>query len=100
MRTFFIMAAAAAALTSTIGMARPTDATEQRFTHADETYVYQRRPGANGSELLVGRRLSDGQRFRLRIARGQVRGTAGGVPVAFRVADARGAARRQVASVN
>ena len=90
MRTFFAIAAVAAALTSTIGMAAEG---EQRFVHEGSTYAYTVTPADNGSQVIEGRRLPNGRSFRLVVNDGRVSGVSGGVPVTFKVADARGAAK-------
>jgi len=92
MRTLFVLAAAAAALTSTIGMARAADTAEQRFVHDGQTYAYTVTPVADGRQVIEGRKLPNGSAFRLVVKGDRVSGVSGGVPVAFRVADAQGAA--------
>ncbi|HEX8484118.1 hypothetical protein [Sphingomonas sp.] len=87
--TIKMLAAAALALTSTIGMAQEG---EHRFVHNGSTYVYTAAPTQNGRTVISGRRLPTGETFRLVVRDGRVSGTSGGVPVAFRTAAARGAA--------
>jgi len=88
-KTFAILAAVAASLTSTIGMAREG---EKTFRHEGQTYVYTT-SFVDGREVISGRRYPAGAPFRLVVRDGRVTGTAGGVPVSFRTAYARGAAR-------
>ena len=88
-KTFIILAAAAASLTPTIGMAR---AGEKTFRHEGLTYVYSTSL-VRGREVISGHRYPGGAAFRLVVSGRRVTGTAGGVPVAFDTADARGAAR-------
>ncbi|GAA0668484.1 hypothetical protein FHT00_000311 [Sphingomonas insulae] len=88
-KTFAILAAAAAALTSTIGMARGA---ERTFEHEGQTYVYTTTV-ANDRQVISGRRYPSGAPFRLVVRGNRVTGTAGGVPVSFRTADAKGATR-------
>lgn len=84
-----ILAAVAAALTSTIGMAREGQRT---FEHEGQTYVYTSTVD-HGRQVIAGRRFPGGAPFRLVVRDGRVSGTAGGVPVSFRVAEAAGAVR-------
>ena len=86
--TIQIIAAAAAALTSTIGMAAPA---EQRFVHEGSTYVYTSTQD-NGHQVIDGRRYPSGQKFHLIVRGDRVSGVSGGVPVAFKTAKASGAA--------
>ncbi len=82
-KTSIIIAAAIAALGSTIGMAHGTPT---RFVRDGVTYEYTaERHGER--QVLVGRRLPSGEPFRLVVANGHVHGTASGVPVAFELAD-------------
>ena len=92
MRKTTILAALAAALTSTIGMAQGPDSVEQRtFVHDGHTYTYT--TSAFGkSTVLKGRRLPGGETFRLQVRDGRVTGRSGETPVAFSVRDAKGAA--------
>jgi len=92
MRAILVLAAAAAALTSTIGMARTADDAEQRFVHDGATYAYTIKPAADGRQVIEGRALPNGRSFRLVVNGDRVSGVSGGVPVAFRLADAQGAA--------
>lgn len=88
-KTLAVLATAAAALTSTIGMAHDVD--QQRFVHDGQTYVFSEK--ADGDRRVIeGRRLPSGSAFHLVVRNGRVTGTAGGTPVAFRVNEARGAA--------
>lgn len=89
MKTVYLLAAAAAALTSTIGMAR---AGEQKFVHDGETYVYTSSADKSGMQVIDGRRYPSGGSFHLVVRDGRVSGTSGGVPVTFKVEQAVGAA--------
>lgn len=89
MRTLKLIAAAAVALTSTIGMAQSP---EQRFVHAGSTYVYTTAPSGERGTVIAGQRLPGGEAFRLIVRGDRVTGTSGGVPVAFRTTSAKGAA--------
>lgn len=88
-KSFAILATIAAALTSTIGMAREG---ERTFEHDGQTYVYTTTV-ANDRQIITGRRFPSGAPFRLVVRGDRVTGTAGGVPVSFRTAEARGAVR-------
>ncbi len=88
-KTFAILATVAATLTSTIGMASEG---QQTFQYEGETYVYTSTV-ANDRQVISGRRFPSGAPFRLVVRGNRVTGTAGGVPVAFKTADAKGAAR-------
>lgn len=91
-KTIAILAAAAAALTSTIGMARDADqSTQQSFVHDGSTYIYTSKIVA-GRRVIDGRRFPSGTGFHLVVRGDQVSGTSGGIPVAFHVASAKGAA--------
>ena len=85
--TIKIIAAAAAALTSTIGMA--ADA-KQSFVHEGSTYVYTTTQD-HGRQVIDGHRYPSGQKFHLIVRGGRVSGVSGGVPVAFKAAEANGA---------
>jgi hypothetical protein len=87
MRTYRIIAAIAASLTATIGLAAEP---EQRFVHDGRTYVYHT-VEADGAKVISGRQLPDGSPFRLVVRHGRVTGTAGSTPVSFRTREARGA---------
>lgn len=86
--SFKIIAAAAAALTSTIGMA--ADA-KQSFVHEGSTYVYTSTQDG-GRQVIDGRRYPSGQKFHLIVRGDRVSGVSAGVPVAFKTAEATGAA--------
>ncbi|WP_293876641.1 MULTISPECIES: hypothetical protein [unclassified Sphingomonas] len=88
-KTIAILATVAATLTSTIGMAREG---ERSFQHEGQTYVYTTSV-ANDRQVISGRRYPSGAPFRLVVRGNRVTGTAGGVPVSFRTADAKGAVR-------
>jgi hypothetical protein len=88
MRTIFkIIAVAATALTSTIGMAAET---EQSFVHEGSTYVYTSKMN-DGRQVIDGHRFPSGQTFHLVVRGDRVSGTSNGVPVAFKTAEANGA---------
>ena len=85
--TIKIIAAAAAALTSTIGMAADG---KQSFVHKGSTYVYT--STQDGSRQIIdGNRYPSGQKFHLIVRGGRVSGVSGGVPVAFKTNEASGA---------
>lgn len=86
-KTIAIAAAVAAALTSTIGMAAEA---RQRFTHDGLTYVYTAKQ-AGDRQIIDGRRFPSGAAFHLVVRDGRVSGVSGGVPVTFKLAEARGA---------
>lgn len=86
---FKFLAAAAMALTSTIGMAHDG---ERRFVHDGSTYVYTATAAPNGRTVIAGRRMPTGQSFRLVVRGDRVSGMANDVPVSFRTATAKGAA--------
>ncbi len=86
--TIKIIAAAAAALTSTIGMAAEP---QQRFVHEGSTYVYTTTQDGE-RQVIDGRRYPSGQKFHLIVRNNRVSGVSGGVPVAFKTAEANGAA--------
>jgi hypothetical protein len=100
MKSIAIIAAAAAALTPAIAIAREPasavaatapDATQQSFVHDGSTYVYTMK-FVEGRRVIDGRSYPSGTGFHLVVRGDNVTGTAGGVPVMFRVASARGAA--------
>ena len=78
-KSFAILATIAAALTSTIGMAREG---ERTFEHDGQTYVYTTTV-ANDRQIITGRRFPSGAPFRLVVRGDRV----------TRTADARGAVR-------
>ncbi|MEG8025184.1 hypothetical protein QP162_13540 [Sphingomonas aurantiaca] len=86
--TLKIIAAAAAALTSTIGMAADD---KQSFVHEGSTYVYTTTQDG-GRQVIDGRSYPSGQKFHLIVRGDRVSGMSGGVPVAFKTAEATGAA--------
>lgn len=88
-KTFAILATVAATLTSTIGMAREG---ERTFQHEGQTYVYTSTV-SDGRQVISGRRYPAGAPFRLVVRGNRVTGTAGGVPVSFKTADAKGAVK-------
>lgn len=85
--TLKIIAAAAAALTSTIGMAADD---KQSFVHEGSTYVYTTTQDG-GRQVIDGRSYPSGQKFHLIVRGDRVSGMSGGVPVAFKTAEATGA---------
>ncbi|MGU3390284.1 hypothetical protein [Sphingomonas sp. M1A8_2b] len=87
-KTIKIIAAAAAALTSTIGMAGET---QQKFVHEGSTYIYTSSQ-QDGRQVIDGRRYPSGQAFHLIVRGNRVSGLSGGVPVAFKTTEAAGAA--------
>ncbi len=87
-KTVLILTAAAAALTSSIGMAADG---QQSFVHDGSTYVYTSSVQA-GRQVIDGRRLPSGQAFHLVVKGDRVSGTSGGVPVSFKTKEASGAA--------
>ncbi|WP_445192048.1 hypothetical protein ACT009_16010 [Sphingomonas sp. Tas61C01] len=86
-KTLTIVAAVAAALTSTIGMAAEG---QQRFTHDGMTYVYTSKQDGN-RQIIDGRRFPAGAGFHLVVRNNRVSGVSGGVPVDFALDEARGA---------
>jgi len=88
-KTIAIIAAAAATLTSTVGIAQTTG--QQSFQHEGNTYVYTTKI-VDGRRVIDGRRFPSGTGFHLVVRGDRVSGTSGGVPVSFRAAAAKGAA--------
>ena len=82
--TIKMLAAAAMALTSTIGIAGEG---EQRFTHDGNTYVYTTAI-LDGRTGISGRRMPSGEPFRLVVDVKRVSGMSGGHPVSFRAPSA------------
>lgn len=89
MRKISIFAAVAATFTASVALAAPQ---EHRFTHEGQTYVYTADED-HGAKVISGHRVEDGKSFRLVVRNGRVTGRSGEAPVAFRVADAAGAAK-------
>jgi hypothetical protein len=87
-KTILILTAAAAALTSSVGMAAEG---RQSFVHEGSTYVYTT-SRQDGRQVIDGRRFPSGQSFHLIVRGDRVSGTSGGVPVSFKTRDASGAA--------
>jgi hypothetical protein len=87
-KTILILTAAAAALTSSIGMAAEG---KQSFVHDGSTYVYTSSL-QNGRQVIDGRRFPSGQAFHLVVKGERVSGVSGGVPVSFKTREASGAA--------
>lgn len=88
-KTITIVAAAAAALTSTIGMA--AERVEQRFVHEGRTYVFTTRQ-VGDRQVIDGRNYPHGSTFHLVVRGDTVSGMSGGVPVSFKTRAATGAA--------
>ena len=88
MRTITLLAGATLALTSTAALAKEA---EHRFNHEGSTYVYSTRAD-RGRTVISGRRLPNGEAFRLVVSGQRVTGTSAGQPVSFRTASAKGAA--------
>ena len=86
-KTIAILAAVTAALTSTIGLAAEGT---QRFTHDGLTYVYSEKQ-VGDRRVIDGRTYPAGAAFHLIVRGDRVSGLAGGVPVDFAVAAAKGA---------
>ena len=84
MRTFFV---AAAALLTVAPIAAAAQPESHSFTRDGDTYVYITDLRADGTQVIRGRQIG-GASFRLIVAEGRVRGTAGGRPVSFAVAEA------------
>ena len=82
MRILPFLAAASAALVSTVGIAQSP--AEQRFTRDGRTYVYTTAAREDGRTLIVGREINTNARFRLLVKDDQVSGYSNGVPVRFR----------------
>ncbi len=87
-KTLTLLATAAAALTSTIGMA---ETAPKQFVHEGKTYVYTTAL-KDGRTVIDGHRLPDRAPFHLVVRNNRVSGMSGGVPVSFPVAQAKGAA--------
>ncbi|MEG3165031.1 hypothetical protein U1701_10530 [Sphingomonas sp. PB2P19] len=87
-KTILILTAAAAALTSTVGIAAEG---RQSFVHEGSTYVYTTSE-QDGRQVINGRRFPSGQQFHLIVRGDRVSGTSGGVPVSFKTREASGAA--------
>jgi hypothetical protein len=80
----------AATITAALLPAAAIAQQERQFTHEGETYVYTVTPDKD-TQVIEGHRLPAGDAFRL-IVRGKwVAGYANGVPVSFRLRDAKGA---------
>ncbi|KQM67714.1 hypothetical protein ASE75_01995 [Sphingomonas sp. Leaf17] len=92
-KTLTLLATAAAALTSTIGMAQSTSdqTAPKQFVHEGKTYVYTTAM-KDGRTVIDGHRLPDRAPFHLVVRNNRVSGMSGGIPVSFPVAQAKGAA--------
>lgn len=88
MRTTVILTAAATLL-ATAANAAPA---EKSFVHEGYTYTYTTTTDDAGRTVIAGHRAPDGEPFRLVVANGRVAGRTGKTDVAFRVAEAKGAA--------
>ncbi|GGB18104.1 hypothetical protein GCM10011380_04600 [Sphingomonas metalli] len=96
MRTITIALAATAGLFATAAIAADG---EKSFVHEGYTYTYTSTKDAAGRTVIEGHRLPGGQDFHLVVANGRVEGRSGSAPVAFRVADAKGAATSASGSI-
>ena len=90
-----ILAAAAVVALAAPAAIAGTPAQQQSFVHDGQTYVYTSTE-KNGHTVLDGRAYPSGSAFRLIVRGDRVSGSAGGTPVAFDVADARGATKRVI----
>ncbi len=90
MRTTTIFLAASAALL-TVTAANAAEG-EKTFVHEGYTYTYTTAKDAAGRTVIDGQRLPGKQDFHLVVDNGRVAGRSGTANVAFRVADAKGAA--------
>ncbi len=84
---FWVIAATALVATAAVG----EEPAQRRFSRDGQTYVYTTTPSDAGT-VIEGRRLPSGSAFRLVVRGDNVKGVSGGHPVAFRVAEAKGAA--------
>lgn len=82
MRKTSILAAAAAALISTMGMA--AEPAQQSFTRDGRTYVYTSTTRDDGKVLIEGHQAGSRAKFRLLVAGDRVTGMSNGFPVSFR----------------
>jgi len=87
-----ILAAAAVIALGASSAIAGTPAQQQRFAHDGQTYIYTSTL-KNGRTVLEGRAYPSGSAFRLIVRGDKVSGNAGGSPVAFDVAEARGATK-------
>lgn len=87
-KTILVLATAAAALTSSIGIAGEG---RQSFVHDGSTYVYTS-SRQDGRQVIDGRRFPSGEAFHLIVRGDRVSGQSGGVPVSFKTREATGAA--------
>jgi hypothetical protein len=89
MRNVTILAATLGLFASTAVSAAPA---EKSFVHEGYTYTYTTTKDAAGRTVIAGRRAPGNQDFHLVVENGRVVGHSGNSAVAFRVADAKGAA--------
>ena len=87
-KTLSLLFAATAALVSTIGMARAPEG-QQRFVRDGQTYVYTSAQVGGTTQVIDGRSYPSGAPFHLVVSSDRVSGTAGGMPVSFRLSDVR-----------
>lgn len=83
-----IVAAAATALISTVGIA--AEPAQQTFTRDGRTYVYTTTTRADGKTLIEGHQAGSRAKFRLIVAGDRVTGVSNGFPVSFRTAGSAG----------
>lgn len=83
------IAAAAAALISTVGIAGAPE--QQTFTRDGRTYVYTTATNDDGRTVIEGRQVGSATRFRLLVKGDRVTGYSNGFPVSFRAPQAAGA---------
>ncbi len=88
MRTTIFLAAAALFSATAANAAEG----EKTFVHEGYTYTYTTAKDAAGRTVIDGQRLPGKQDFHLVVDHGRVAGHSGASSVAFRVADAKGAA--------
>lgn len=81
MRTLSILAAAATALISTVGVAQSAP---RQFTRDGHTYVYTTSVNRAGKTVIEGRELGSATHFRLLVNGDRVSGQSNGYPVSFR----------------
>lgn len=86
-----IVFAVATVLAATAPAMAEEGAAKERFVHEGYTYVYEVKPTKDG-QLISGARYPGGSSFALKVKGEKVRGLSGGQNVAFKVAEAKGAA--------
>lgn len=82
-KTSILLAAAVAALGSTVGMAHDAPT---RFVRDGVAYEYTTEMHGD-RQVIQGHRVGSSEPFRLVVRNGRVRGTSGGMPVAFDLAE-------------